>query len=216
VVGHIRILLADDHTIARAGMKALLGDSDIEVVAEAADGLQALDLAVTLTPDVAVLDYNMPGLTGAEVAARLRREALAVKALVLSAHEDRAFLRQVLEAGARGYVLKRAAAEELVQAIRVVAAGGMYLDPTLTEHVVEGFVSPPAATAEGGPALTEREEEVLRLVARGYANKEVAARLDVSVKTVESHKLRAMEKLGLDGRVDLVQYAYDHGWLART
>jgi DNA-binding NarL/FixJ family response regulator len=214
-MGRIRILLADDHTIARAGMKALLKDSNIDVVAEAADGPQALDRALALTPDVAVLDYDMPGLTGAEVAARLRQEAAAVKALVLSAHEDRAFLRQVLAAGAKGYVLKRAAAEELVQAITVVAAGGMYLDPTLTEHVVDGFVNPPAAAAGNGPGLTEREVQVLRLIARGYANKEVAAQLDVSVKTVENHKLRAMEKLGLNGRVDLVQYAYDHGWLTR-
>jgi DNA-binding NarL/FixJ family response regulator len=211
----VRVLLADDHTTARAGMKAILADTCIDVVAEVTEGNAALVRSLDLRPDVAVVDYSMPGLTGSEVATRLRAEAPGIKVLVLTAHEDRAFLRQVLEAGAKGYVLKRAAAEELVQAIRVVATGGMYLDPSMTRHVVEGFMNKPAVPAAAGVLLTPREEEVLRLVALGYANKEVAAQLGVSVKTVETHKSRAMEKLELTDRVDLIRYAHDHGWLAR-
>lgn len=213
----IRILLADDHTIVRAGIKALLGRAeDVEVVAETTDGPEALALAVELMPDVALLDYFMPGLTGAEVAGRLREQAAPVNVLMLSVHEDRSFLKQALEAGAKGYVLKRAAVEDLVQAVRLVAAGGTYLDPALTEQVIEELVRPAGGPAGGGGALTPREGQVLRLVALGYLAKEVAARLDVSVKTVETHKCRGMEKLGLDGRVDLVRYAFDHGWLAEA
>lgn len=212
-MNRIRVLLADDHTVARAGMRALLDDPGLEVVAEAADGPSALRGCQDLQPDVAVLDYKLPGLSGAEVTARLRQDAPAVRVLVLSAHEERAFLRQVLEAGARGYVLKRAAAEDLVAAIRTVAGGGRYLDPALVGHVIDGYVgAEPPPTGTGQP-LSAREEEVLRLIAHGYVNKEVGARLDISVKTVETHKLRAMEKLGFDGRVDVVRYAHRQGWL---
>jgi len=211
-MNRIRVLLADDHTLARAGMRTLLDDPGLEVVAEAADGDDALRQALDLGPDVAVLDYNMPGQTGAEVAARLRQEAPTVRVLILSAHEDRAFLKQALEAGAKGYVLKRAAAGELIQAIRVVAGGGVYLDPALAGHVVAGYVGaelPPTGT---GQALSDREEEVLRLIALGFVNKEVASQLDLSAKTVETYKLRAMEKLGFHSRVDVVRYAHRQGW----
>lgn len=209
----IRVLLADDHTIARAGMRALLDDPGLEVVAEAADGHAALARSLDLRPHVAVVDYNMPGRTGAEVAVQLRREAPGVRVLVLSAHEDRAFLKQALEAGAKGYVLKRAAADELKAAIRVVAAGGVYLDPAMAGHLVAGFVGAEVPPTGTGQPLSGRETEVLRLLAQGFVNKEVAVQLDVSVKTVETHKLRAMEKLGFDSRVDLVKHAYRQGWL---
>ena len=182
------------------------------MVAEAADGDDALRQALDLSPDVAVLDYDMPGQTGAEVAARLRQEAPTVRVLVLSAHEDRAFLKRALEAGAKGYVLKRAAAGELIQAIRVVAGGGMCLDPSLVGHVVAGYVGAELPATGTGQPLSEREAEVIRLIALGFVNKEVASRLDLSVKTVETYKLRAMEKLGFLSRVDVVRYAHRQGW----
>jgi DNA-binding NarL/FixJ family response regulator len=138
-----------------------------------------------------------------------------VKSLALTVHEDRSYLKQVLQAGSRGYVLKRSAADELIHAIRVVAAGGVYLDPTLAGRVVEGFVGEPAA-GETAPALSERENEVLRLIALGFANKEIAARLDVSVKTVETYKARSMQKLGLNSRVDIIRFALERGWLRDT
>ncbi len=211
-MSRIRVLLADDHTVVRAGMRSLLDHPELEVVAEASDGPSALRQAIDQRPDVAVLDYAMPGMSGAEVTGRLRHEAPTVRVLVLSAHADRAFLKQVLEAGAKGYLLKRAAAEELIQAIRGIAGGGVYLDPELAGHVVAGYVGAELPATGTGQALSERESEVMKLIARGYVNKEVAAKLDVSVKTVETHKLRAMEKLGFRSRVDMVQYAHRQGW----
>lgn len=191
-----RIVLADDHPVVRAGMKALLDQPDLEVVAEAGDGAEALERATALAPDVAVVDYNVPRLSGAEVVARLRQADPAVRVLILSVHDDGAILRQVLEAGAQGYVLKRAAGGELAQAVRAVAAGGVYVDPALTRHLVNELVQPPAGP--GGPGLTPREAEVLRLVALGHLNKEVATMLDVSVKTVETHKARGDGKARAD------------------
>jgi DNA-binding NarL/FixJ family response regulator len=212
-MSRIRVLLADDHTVVRAGLRTLFdADADIEVVAESADGEDAVRRAAELRPDVAVLDFAMPGLNGAAATARLHVDAPAVKVLVLSAYEDPGFLRQVLTAGARGYVLKRAAADELLQAVRVVAGGGVYLEPTLAAHLAD---RPAEGTATGGgESLSDRERDVLRLLAVGYTNKEIAARLRISVKTVETYKTRGMEKLGLHSRVDIVRFAAHHGWLA--
>jgi DNA-binding NarL/FixJ family response regulator len=211
----LRVFLADDHVVVREGLKALItAASGMAVVGEAADGLAACELVAVLRPDVVVMDVSMPGLTGAQATERLRRECPAVKVLALTVHEDKGYLRQLLAAGAAGYVLKRAAAEELVRAIRVVAAGGVYLDPSLAGKVVGGFVRPPAA---GGPAsggeLSDREADVVRLTAAGYGAKEIATRLDLSPKTVETYKARAMEKLGLESRADVVRYAVQRGWL---
>lgn len=212
-MNRIRVLLADDHAVVRAGLSVLFNSHpDIEVLAAAAGGEEAVRRAAELRPDVAVVDFAMPGLNGAEAAARIREDAPEVRVLVLSAYEDPAFLRQVLQAGARGYVLKRAAADELVQAIRVVAGGGVYLDPALAARLVEP--PPEAARHPTGEALSDREGDVLRLLAVGYTNKEIAARLKISVKTVETYKTRATEKLGLHSRVDVVRYAVHHGWLA--
>jgi DNA-binding NarL/FixJ family response regulator len=209
----IRVLLADDHAVVRAGLKALIdAEPGLAVVAEAGDGPTALRLAAETRPDVAVLDFAMPGLDGARTAERLRETCPAVKSLALTVHEDRGYLKQVLQAGAHGYVLKRSAAEELIHAIRVVAAGGVYLDPALAGRVVEGFVGDPAA-ADAPPELSDREAEVLRLIALGFSNKEIAARLDLSVKTVETYKARSMQKLGLRGRVDIIRVALGRGWL---
>ena len=214
----IRVFLADDHGVLREGLRALLADHPgIEVVGEAADGARAVEGAAALEPDVVVRDVAMPGLNGAKATERLKKACPAVKVLALSAHEDRAYLRQLLEAGASGYVLKRAAAGELVQAIRTVAGGGVYLDPTLAAHVAGGFVSAAAARkALAGTEPSDREEEVVRRIAEGFSNKQIAAQLSLSVKTVETYKARSLEKLGLRDRIDLVRYARQQGWLTPT
>ena len=212
----LRVLLADDHNVVRAGLRALIdAQDDMEVVGEAADGEAACRLAAELVPDVAVLDVSMPVLGGARATDRIKREHPEVKVLALTVHEDRGYLQQLLQAGASGYVLKRAAADDLIHAIRAVSRGGAYLDPSLAGKVLGGLVGR-AQHAGSSPAdtLSDREEEVLRLIARGFTNREIAAQLDVSIKTVETHKSRAMEKLGLDSRAGIVSYAITRGWLA--
>jgi len=214
-VTKLRVFLADDHAVVREGLKALINvQPDMEVIGEAGDGQAACEQVPLLRPDVAVLDVSMPLLSGAQAAERLKKECPQVKVLALTVHEDKGYLRQLLEAGAAGYVLKRAAAEELIRAIRAVAAGGVYLDPALAGKVVGGFVRKPAARdVPDGVELSEREAEVVRLVAAGHSNKEIAGRLDLSVKTVETYKARSLEKLGLHSRADLVRYALGRGWL---
>ncbi|HEX5273168.1 MAG TPA: response regulator transcription factor [Gemmataceae bacterium] len=211
----LRIVLADDHAVVREGLKALVNARpEMGVVGEAGDGAAACRLAEELQPDVVVMDVSMPGMSGAEATEWLKRLHPAVKVLALTVHEDKSYLRLLLEAGARGYVLKRAAAEELIHAIRTVAAGGVYLDPTLAGKVVGGFVRRSAGSAPPeGSDLTDREAEVVRLIASGHGNKEIAAQLGLSVKTVETYKARSLEKLGLKSRADLVRYALQRGWL---
>ena len=210
-MAELRVFLADDHAIVREGLKALVnGAAGMVVCGEASDGLSACEQVERLLPDVAVLDVSMPGLGGAEATARLKQSCPQVKVLALTVHEDRGYLHRLLEAGAAGYALKRAAPEELIHAIRAVAAGGTYLDPAIAGKVVGGFVRP--KPAEGGE-LSEREVEVVRLTAAGHSNKEIAAQLELSVKTVESYKARSLEKLGLHSRADLVRYALHRGWL---
>jgi DNA-binding NarL/FixJ family response regulator len=213
-VDTIRVLLADDHTIVREGLKALIDANEgLEVIGEAADGESAVNLATELDPDVVVVDISMPVLNGAQVTAKLRELHPSSKVLALTVHEDRAYLRLLLESGARGYVLKRAAVAELVQAIRAVAAGGTYLDPALAGGVVDQFVRPSARQRDPLVELSDRETDVVRLIALGYSNKEIASRLGLSVKTIETYKTRSMEKLGIRSRVDIVQYAARRGWL---
>ncbi|MEO2087900.1 MAG: response regulator transcription factor [Gemmataceae bacterium] len=211
-MGNLRVLLADDHAVVRAGLKALLdAQPDLSVVGEAADGLTAVELAGQLQPDVAVVDVSMPGLGGGEVTEGIARDYPRVRVVALTAHEESGYVRRLLAAGAAGYVLKRSAADELVRAVRAVAAGEGYLDPGVAGGVVERLRdAPPPATAE----LSERETEVVRLIAHGYSNKEIAAKLGLSVKTVETYKTRSLEKLGLRSRVDIVRYAAGRGWLA--
>jgi len=210
----IRVLLADDHAVIREGLKALINtESGMEVVGEAADGLEAVALTAQLDPDIVVVDVSMPHLNGAQVTTKLREARPDRKVLALTVHEDKGYLRLLLEAGAAGYVLKRAAAGELVQAIRAVAAGGAYIDPALAGGLVDNFVNPGQTKEEAGADLSDRETEVVRLIAQGYSNKEIAAQLRVSVKTVETYKTRSMEKLGMRGRVDIVRYAVRRGWL---
>lgn len=210
----LQILLADDHAIVRAGLKALIeSQPDMSVVGEARDGAEVVALADDCRPDVIVMDLSMPRLSGLEATGILRQRCPQSHILILSVHEDATYLRRVLEAGARGYVLKHAAAESLISAIRQVASGEVYLDPALSPLLVTTVVGGPAGQLDGGTAMSERETIVLRLIAQGYSNKEIAAQLDLSVKTIETYKARAMEKLGIGSRVEIVRYAASKGWL---
>jgi len=212
---NLRVFLVDDHPIVRSGLKALVdAQADMLVVGETGDGLTAIQAVTELKPDVVVMDVSLPGLGGAEVTEQVRRASPALKVLALTAHEDRGYVQLLLKAGASGYVLKRAAADDLVRAIRAVAAGGIYLDPSVAGHVVSGLArrGEPGRPVAGGE-LSERESEVLRLIAQGHAIKEIAATLDVSARTVETYKERAMEKLELKSRAEIVRYALRRGWL---
>jgi DNA-binding NarL/FixJ family response regulator len=211
----LRIFLADDHAVVRAGLKTLVdAQADMVVVGEAGDGQMALEQARDCAADVVIMDISMPQLNGAEATAQLRQQCPDVKVLALSVHEDTGYLRKLLEAGASGYVLKRSAADTLIQAIRMVAGGGMYLDPAIAGKIVGSLLGKSALEGDAPVAeLSERETDVVRLIAQGYSNKEIAAQLNLSVKTVETYKARAMEKLGVESRVALVRYALQRGWL---
>ena len=211
----LKVFLVDDHAVVREGLKALINSqAGMTVVGEAEDGLDACQRVPALNPDVVVMDLSMPGLTGSQATERLRKECPLVKVLALTVHEDKGYIRQLLAAGAAGYVLKRTAPEELIRAIQVVAAGQVYLDPRMAGKVVGGFVRRQTDEAVlGSGALSDREAEVARLTAAGHSNKEIALRLDLSVKTVETYRARGMEKLGLSSRADLVRYAFQQGWL---
>jgi DNA-binding NarL/FixJ family response regulator len=211
----IRILMVDDHPVVLAGLKALVGaDPDFVIVGEARDGRTALRLAMQLAPNVVVLDISLPEMNGIELAAALRSERPDCRILVLTVHEERAYLRQLLELGVEGYLLKRSAADELPRAIRAVAAGGVYLDPAIAGKAVGPLARSrdPSQTGEAAE-LSDRENDVLRMVASGHSNKAISARLSISVKTVETYKARGMDKLGFRSRVELVRYAADQGWL---
>ncbi|MCA1614748.1 MAG: response regulator transcription factor [Acidobacteria bacterium] len=211
----LRVFLADDHMVVREGLKALVNaQPDMYVVGEADNGDAAWRAACELAADVVVMDVSMPEMSGAEATERLRRERPQVMVLALTVYEDKSYLRQMLSAGASGYVLKRAATDELVRAIRTVAAGGSYVDPTLAGSLVSSFFN--QKTAEGrSPAgeLSDRESQVLRLIAWGYSNKEIGWKLNISAKTVDTYKLRLMEKLNLRSRTDIVRYALQQGLL---
>ena len=216
MTGKIRIVLADDHPIVLDGLRNLIrAEPDLQLVGEAASGLSALKIIREQRPDVAVLDISMPELNGILLSRRLNGEMPALKLLVLTLHEDRAYLNQALEAGVRGYVLKRSAVENLVQAIRAVMVGGLYIDPAIVGRVFESKqVNKRLAARKGvAPALTDREADVLKMAALGFTNKEIASRLDVGVKSIETYKARGLEKLGLKTRAELVRYASGQGWL---
>ncbi len=210
----LRVFLADDHAVVREGLKAMINaQAGMAVVGEASDGLTACEQVESLKPDVVVMDVSMPGLSGSQATTKLRKDCPSVRVLALTVHEDKGYIRQLLAAGAAGYVLKRAAPEELIHAIRAVASGGVYLDPSMAAKVVGGFVR---KSAEGGlpkGELSDRETEVAQRTAAGFSNKEIAAKLELSIKTVETYRARAMEKLGLHSRADLVRYAVQRGWL---
>ncbi|HEU5012572.1 MAG TPA: response regulator transcription factor [Roseiflexaceae bacterium] len=211
----VRIFLADDHAVVREGLKTLINaQPDMEVVGEAADGHSAVHATGTCQPDIVIMDISMPRLNGIQATAELKRTSPHVKVLALSVHEDTSYLQELMHAGASGYVLKRAAADALIQAVRTVAAGGVYLDPPLATRMVNRM-SESAMLPNNAPTamLSEREADVLRLIAQGYSNKEIATQLNLSIKTVETYKTRAMEKLHLGSRVGIVRYAVRQGWL---
>jgi DNA-binding NarL/FixJ family response regulator len=215
----LRILLAEDHETIRDGLKLLLNSqSDMEVVGEADNGRAALNLAEQLLPDVVVMDISMPELNGLQATKKLKEKCSRVKVLILTRHADPVYLQELLQAGASGYVLKQSKSEELIRAILAVAAGQAYLDPAITESAVTQLRESGQVTRGVSPQakLTAREADVLRLIALGYINKEVAARLELSIKTVEAHKSNAMNKMGMKSRVDIVRYAMLQDWLKDT
>jgi len=213
-VKKLRILLADDHVTVRRGLKLLIdAERDMEVVDEAGDGNEAVQKARELKPDVIVMDISMPGASGLAATRALKKIKPDAVIVTLTRHADNAYLQELLRAGVSGYVLKRSAPTELLHAIRAAAAGGQYLDTTLTKGITAGLAGKDARTKTPATALTDRESEVLRLIASGYSNKEIAAHLSLSVKTVEAHKANAMRKLDLTGRIDIVKYAILQGWL---
>lgn len=213
----LEIMLADDHPVVLTGIRSLMLDhDDLRIVGESQDGLAAIEMAKQIKPHIVVLDISMPGLKGTSLAEELRQHCPESKLVVLTVHEDRGYLRQLLESGVSGYVLKRSAAEDLVKAIRIVAAGGIYIDPSL-KAMAFGSNAAGAILPQGTDSsdLSARELEVLRLLAEGHSNKSVAARLNIAIKTAETYKSRAFEKLGLQNRVELIRYAAAKGWLDR-
>ena len=214
----LRVLLADDHVTVRQGLKMLIdSQDDMTVVSEASDGTAAVEQARTVRPDVVVMDISMPGMNGLVATRTLKQIQPDSVVVILTRHGDDAYLQELLRAGADGYVLKQSAASELLQAIRATAARGQYLDSALTARVTAGFLAKSGRKALAtGVSVSERESEVLRLIAAGYSNKEIAAQLELSVKTVEVHKANAARKLGLKGRIDIVKYALLQGWLSDT
>jgi len=209
----IRVLIVDDHAILREGVRALLQlQPDLEVAGEASNGTEAIEAVARLDPDVVLMDIAMPGLGGIEAALELRKQGRRAKILILSQYEDREYVRRLLKAGVAGYVLKKSAGAELANAIRAVHRGGLVLDPEVARTAMEE-VNPAAAGAGADlyDTLTDREKQVLKLVAEGRSNKEVAEVLGISVKTAMSHREHVMEKLGVHNRTELVKFALKKG-----
>lgn len=205
----MRVLLADDHTLVRAGIRRLMESSaDVEVVAEAQNGDEAIDKAALTLPDVAVIDLEMPGRNGLEVAAVLQQRFPAIAVVIMSMHDDAAHVRAALECGVRAYIVKEAAPAELEIALRAAHAGQTFLSPKISARVLDPMVSRKPAAGVGG--LSPRQRQILNLLGQGRANKEIAAELSISVKTVETHRARMMEVLGLRRSGELLRYAMKH------
>ena len=208
----IRVVLADDHETVRQGLKLLInGQVDMEVVGEAGDGRQAIVRVAELRPTVAVVDVSMPEMNGLAATREIRRQSPQTAIVALTRYDDESYVQEFMAAGALGYVLKQSAARELIDAVRAVARGTRYLDPALGKRL--GLAVPPRPHDPPRSRITDRESEVLRLIALGHSNKEIAGALAISVKTVEVHKANAMRKLGLAGRIDIVRFAMLQGWL---
>ena len=209
-----RICLVDDHPVVLAGIRALLLDvPDVELVGEASTGAAGLKAICESSPDIAVIDLSLPDFSGMELARRLCKRCPAVKIIALTVHEDRAYVHPVLDAGARGYLLKRSAGDELLRAIRAVNEGSLYLDPAIADRAPTKAPEPPSGSENDGGELSRREEDVLKLVSQGFSNKQIAGHLEISVKSVETYKARASEKKGLHSRADIVRYGIKQGWL---
>ncbi|MDR5694407.1 MAG: response regulator transcription factor [Armatimonadota bacterium] len=210
----IRVLVADDHTIVREGIRMILtAQPDIEVVGEAANGQEAIELTRKLRPDVVVMDISMPGVSGIHATKAIKAEMPEVNVLALTMHEDETYVFQLLKAGAAGYVLKRGAASDLVNAVRAASKGEAFLYPSVAKAVVQDYLQRVEAgeERERWDGLTQREREILKLIAEGYTNQEIAQKLYISVKTVQTHRAHILEKLGLHDRTELVRYAIRKG-----
>ncbi len=212
----IRVVLADDHRLLRAGIRSLLeGVGGIEVVAEAADGREAVEHVRTHRPHVLVADITMPGLNGLEAAGQVAREFTGTRVLILSMHASEEFVAQAIRAGAAGYLLKDAAPEEVEAAIRTVARGDTYISPAVSKHLVAGYVRQTQGTDSPTEVLTPRQREVLQLIAEGHTTKQIARKLEISVKTAETHRTQLMDRLDIHDIAGLVRYAIRKG-LVRT
>lgn len=213
----LRIILAEDHKTVREGIKMLINSQpDMKVIAEAENGDAAIKVTRKHTPDVLVMDISMPELNGLSATKKLKLVCPEVKILTLTRHTDSAYLQQLIDAGASGYVLKQSAPSELIRAIRNVADGNSYLDPAITNKVMGNYAGRLSLRGVNKKPLTDRESEVLRMIALGYSNKEIALRMDVSVKTIEAHKANAMQKMEMRSRIDIVRYAILQGWMQET
>ena len=214
-MGKLRVILADDHQMMLEGLRLLINSQDdMEVVGEAENGQAAVVLVQKLQPDVVVMDISMPEMNGLKATQSLKRMFPNIKILTLTRHTDDGYLQQLLQAGSSGYVLKQSASEELVRAIRLIAVGQTYLDPAVTGQVIgNAYGQRTVRGSSVGKDLSAREEEVLRLVAWGFLSKEIAGRMNISIKTVDAHKINAMTKVGMKSRIDIVRYALLQGWL---
>ncbi len=215
----IRILLADDHAVLRAGLRALLdARADMTVIGEATDGADLLPLAHDSQPDVILLDLTMPRLSGLDVLPLLHQHLPHTRVLILTMHDDQSYLQRALKAGAAGYVLKKAADVELISAIQAVMRGEVYVHPAMTKALLNEMVphqNDNALTGDLWPTLSEREQDVLQLVAMGHTSREIAEKLSLSTKTVETYRARGMEKLGLHSRAALVRFALAHDLMGK-
>ena len=208
----LRVLLADDHTLVRAGLRSLLQQMEnVEVVAEAEDGRQVLAAVAEHRPDVVLMDISMSGMNGLEATLQLKRDRPEVRVIILSMHATEEYVLQALRAGASGYLLKDSAPLELALALQAVARGESYLSPPVSRQVVESYVQRTGREAQPLAALTPRQREILQLIAEGNSTKEIASRLALSVKTVETHRSQLMERLSIRGVAGLVRYAIRHG-----
>jgi two-component system, NarL family, response regulator NreC len=212
----LSIVLADDHQVVRSGLRTLLeADLGAQIVGEAADGLEAVQLVEHLQPDILIVDLMMPGLTGLEVARRVRQRSRQIGIIVLSMHAAESYVREALRAGATGYVLKESPAAEVVQAVRAAAEGRRFLSPALSERLIDSYIQQSSTTTEDPyELLTDREREVLYLAALGQTGPEIAERLSLSVRTVENYRAGVLRKLDLHNQTDLVRYAIKRGIIA--
>jgi two-component system response regulator NreC len=208
----IKVVIADDHTIVRSGLTMLLSsEPDINVIGEAVDGEAAIRLCQDLMPDVVLMDIGMPGINGMEATREIKLKLPDTQVLVLTMHRSDEYFFQMLEAGASGYILKGAETNELINAVRAVARGDVFLYPTMARRLVTEYLNQASANQPGEQRLTQREREILQLIAEGFTNKEIAEKLVLSPSTVHSHRTNLLHKLNLNSRHELVQYAREHG-----
>ncbi|MBW8012846.1 MAG: response regulator transcription factor [Chloroflexi bacterium] len=207
----IKVLIADDHAIVRGGLRALIiSDPSLELVGEATGGYEAIELIEKTNPDILVLDISMPDLDGIGVTKILQTKNYDIRILILTIHEDKSLLREVLKSGASGYVLKRVAEKELISAIKIVMRGDMYIDPSMQHTLIDNNEKTTDPIQETLEPLTPREIDVLKLIVLGYTNRQIGEELHISVRTVEGHRANLSEKLGIKSRVELVRYARDN------